>query len=170
MENKEIIETLNTLIEMIKLAREQPDAPVIAAQYTVYGMLGVAIITLLGQLVSTRLLVKSEMHKALVQISAEKESNFHTEWMRRVQDLVTELLVSTDPELAKPGENKERIISCIHNLNLLLNQHNEYHKKLDDAVTALALAVNGWQQNDSIFNLHNRVIQAAKKVIYQPII
>ncbi|CAI2302698.1 hypothetical protein CGG83_24460 [Vibrio parahaemolyticus] len=93
MENKDVIEAVNTLIEVIRVAKEQPDAAVVAAQYTVYGMLGVAFITLLGQLISTRLLVKSEMRKAIAQVSAEREAEFNIAWTKSVQELVTDLLI-----------------------------------------------------------------------------
>ncbi len=97
MENKDVTEAINTLIDVVRVVKEQPDAAVIAAQYTVYGMLGVAFITLLGQLISTRFLVKSEMRKAIVQVSAERETEFNISWNKSVQELVTELLISTDP-------------------------------------------------------------------------
>lgn len=168
VENKEVIDALNALIEIVRLAKDQPNAAVIAAQYTVYGMLGVAFITLLGQLVSTRFLVKSEMRKALVQVAAEREFEFNIEWNRRIQELVTELLVATDPELNTSDENKKRLISCVHSLNLLLNQEKKKHKDLDKAATELALTFNGWAQKETVLNLHDRLIQAARVVIYQP--
>ncbi len=168
MENKDVVEAVNTLIEVIRVAREQPDAAVVAAQYTVYGMLGVAFITLLGQLISTRLLVKSEMRKAIAQVSAEREAEFNIAWTKSVQELVTDLLIYTDPEIAQPEDCKRNIVRCAHSLNLLLNQNNPKHKELDKAATTLALNYNGWAETDTVFNLHDRVISAAREVIYQP--
>ncbi|PSV16530.1 hypothetical protein C0W59_07520 [Photobacterium kishitanii] len=168
MENKDVTEAINTLIDVVRVVKEQPDAAVIAAQYTVYGMLGVAFITLLGQLISTRFLVKSEMRKAIVQVSAERETEFNISWNKSVQELVTELLISTDPEVNQPKDCKRNVVRCVHSLNLLLNQNNPKHKALDIAVTTLAINNNGWAETDTVFNLHDRVIVAARDVIYQP--
>lgn len=168
MNNKDIVEAINTLIEVMRVAKEQPDAAVVAAQYTVFGMLGVAFITLLGQLMSTRLLVKSEMRKAIAQVSAEREAEFNIAWTKSVQELVTDLLIYTDPEITQPDDYKRNIIRCVHSLNLLLNQNNPKHKELDKAATTLALNYNGWAETDSILNLHDRVISTAREVIYQP--
>ncbi|CAH6972417.1 hypothetical protein VCHA56P521_30089 [Vibrio chagasii] len=50
----------------------------------------------------------------------------------------------------------------------MLNQNNPKHKELDKAATTLALSYNGWAQTDTVLNLHDRVISAAREVIYQP--
>ncbi|ELZ1718155.1 hypothetical protein SD909_004595 [Vibrio parahaemolyticus] len=168
MENKEILDALNSLIEIARLAKEQPDAPVLAAKYTVFGMLGVAFITLVGQLFSTRFLVKSEMRKTLVHVKAELDANFSVEWNRDIESLITDLLVATDPEVNSGVVDKERVIHCVHKLNLKLNQNYKTHSALDCAVNDLAMTVNGWEVRGPVFDLQNRVIQTAKKVIYQP--
>lgn len=144
MENKEIIDALNALIEIARLAKEQPDTPILAARYTVYGMVGVAFLTLIGQLITTRLLIKSEMRKVLTQITAEKESDLMIEWNRNIQDLVTDLLVATDPQLELEKLKKVNIIGCAHKLNLMLNLNVRSHDQLNNAINNLALNTTGW--------------------------
>ena len=168
VENKEIIDALNALIEIARLAKEQPDAPILAARYTVYGMVGVAFLTLIGQLITTRLLIKSEMRKVLTQITAEKESDLMIEWNRNIQDLVTDLLVATDPQLELEKLNKVKIIGCAHKLNLMLNLNVLSHDQLNNAINNLALNTTGWGGGNSILDLQDEVIKSTKQVIYQP--
>ncbi|EPP5682564.1 hypothetical protein ACUT7C_003621 [Vibrio cholerae] len=164
MESKEV---LDALIEIGKLLKDNPNAPVEAAKYTVYGMVSVAFITLLGQFITTHSLIKSEMRKALLQVSAEKESEFSIEWNKTVQTLVSELLIATECDI-NPEVDKAKVASCTHQLNLMLNNSNPHHAALNKVVNDLAVTANGWEVRDSIFNLHDNLLKAAKKVIYQP--
>ncbi|KAB7667808.1 hypothetical protein [Plesiomonas shigelloides] len=164
MESKEI---LDALIEISKLLKDNPNAPIEAAKYTVYGMVSVAFITLLGQLITTHRLIKSEMRKALLQVTAEKDSEFSIEWNKTVQKLVSDLLIATECDI-NPIIDKTKVASCTHQLNLMLNNSNPHHAALNNAVNDLAMTANGWEVKDTIFNLQDRLTRAAKRVIYQP--
>lgn len=164
MESKEVADLL---LELTKLMKDNPNTPILAAEYTVYGMLGVAAITLLGQFITTYILMRSEMRKVVTQTKASYMSEMNAAWNQEVKNLVADLVMAVESE-SPTGQDKVKILKCTHSLNLMLNEDIPSHKRLNSAVNELALNVNGWERSNTLFNLQAQLTEAAKEVIYQP--
>jgi len=164
------IETINIIKELFDEQSKSSSSTVIAAYLTVGGMLGVAILGAISQwFISKR--VVSEEHKRLeIQLKSEFQSKRHEKWESDILEAITELLTATDPEI-NPEINSALVTKHVNRVQLLLNDKNPLQGQVNGLVNHLALAVNGWQGNRDelpILKIHGQLLDASKKLIYQP--
>ncbi|MCS0027732.1 hypothetical protein NB572_09360, partial [Vibrio alginolyticus] len=69
MENKDIV---NAILELTKIVKSNPDSAVQAADLTVKGMVAVALITVVVQLIVTFVIVRNEHRKSHIQAKLDR--------------------------------------------------------------------------------------------------
>ena len=154
------------ILRALEYASSNPDAAVEAARLTVWGMIGVALISLAAQLFTTRLLFHKERRRQISQIDSDIKSKALFQWKESVQENVSELLAATDPEISAATE-KQQVVRSTLKIQLELDESIAEQAALNRAINKLSLAVNGWEQKTSkdIFGLQNEVLQATKDAV-----
>jgi len=135
-------------------------------------LLGLAGAVLGGavQWLVSRSTVRAETERLYEKLSAEFELQQLSAWQAQFQSVMSELLTATDPELS-PKADKHRVIPLVHRANLLLNPSLASHAKVNDLVNKLALAVNGWHDEQSmreVLAVHGALVEAARSLTYAP--
>jgi NADH dehydrogenase/NADH:ubiquinone oxidoreductase subunit G len=164
------VETLNIIKAFFEEEAKGNSGTVIAAALTVSGMFGVALLGAISQWRITKRIVDAEHKKLEVQLKSEFQAKRHEKWESDVLEAITELLTATDPEINevfKPAV----VTKHVNRVQLLLNRENALQAEVNNLVNYLALTVNGWKGNPDelpIFEIHGQLLDASKKIIYQP--
>jgi len=163
-------DTLKAILELLKTIASKSDGATTAATVTVGGMITVAILTTITQWIVTKRIITSEHNKVAMQINSEFKLKQFENWQRDFKEAMSLLLAATDPEIRNPF-NKNEIVPLVHKIQLMLNLSNPGHKRVNELVTALALTVNGWNNNydaASILITQGQLIDATKGILYLP--
>ncbi len=163
-------DTLRAIKALFEEYSSKNSGIVTAAYLTVGGMFGVAVLGALSQWLISRKVVNEEHKRLAIQLRSEFQAKRHEKWESDVLEAITNLLTVTDPEI-----NSEIIPAVVtkhvHRVQLLLNHKNPIQGEVNNLVNHLALAVNGWYGNRDelpILKIHGQLLDASKKLIYQP--
>jgi hypothetical protein len=159
-------ENIELITKLIEVLRDQPDAAVQAAKITVYGMLSVALITGLTQFIASYLLFQSELRKLRHQANTEMHVKQLIQWRESFMENISSLLTLSDPEVY-PTPDKIKFIPVVLRTQLLLDESIPEQSKVNQLVNQLALAVNGWQNNELsyILSVHGQLVDASKTAL-----
>lgn len=159
----------NTIIEMLNQLLSKPDGSIAAAQITVWGMIGVTLITCLVQWAVTRTIIRSEGERLRVQLETDFRLRQQSAWEDEFRTTIATLLEYTDPE-AYPIPEKQRVVPLILKSQLLLNLQLRSHIRINELINALGMAVNNWdnRSKNEILGMHERLLEAARSVTYSP--
>lgn len=163
-------ESLDNIQKLLMELSAKPDAAITAAYITVGGMLGVAILGAITQLLLTKFVLKSEYQKIHRQLSSEFRLRQYELWQIRFQDTMVELLKATDPE-CNSSFSPANITPLIHKAQLMLNLRDPKHARINGYVNDLGLAVNGWHgrtDRASLLRVHAALLEAAREVLFLP--
>ena len=72
-----------------------------ASTITVFGMIGVALLTSITQFIVTKIIIRSEHNRINLQLNSEFKFKQHENWQIRFQNIASELLTELDPVLNK---------------------------------------------------------------------
>lgn len=163
-------ETLNAIRALFEEYSKGDSGTVTAAYLTVGGMLGVAILGAISQWFISKKIVNEEHRRLEIQLRSEFQAKRHEKWESDILEEITELLTATDPEI-NVEINPAIVTKHVIRVQLLLNHENALQGQVNNLVNHLALAVNGWQGNKDelpILKIHGQLLDASKKLIYQP--
>ena len=131
-----------------------------------------SLIALITQLFVTNRLIRSEMYKVNHQITTQSNVSRLNEKKEKIVSLVSDLLTLTDPEI-NPKIDKLKIITCVHKIQLMLDNFNKNESILNDQVNQLVLIVNGWindQDSISLLSLMGKITDNVKQIYNDPIV
>lgn len=137
----------------------------------VVAVIGVGGVVLGGaaQWLVARATIRAETERLHRQLSGEFKLQQYSEWQRRFQEVMADLLAATDPEA---GELKQStIIPLVLRAQLMLNPELPSHAKTNGLINRLALATGGWhgeQDSQSILTIHAALLDAATATLYLP--
>jgi len=163
-------DTLNAINLLFEEYANKESSTVTAAYLTVGGMLGVAMLGAFSQWLITKKVINEEHKRLAMQLKSEFQTKRHEKWETNILEAITNLLTATDPEINSeiiPAE----VTKCVNRVQLLLNHNKPLQREVNNLVNQLALAVNGWHGNQdmaSILTIHGQLLDASKKLIYQP--
>ena len=162
MENKDIV---NAILELTKIMKSNPDSAVQAADLTVKGMVAVALITVVVQLIVTLLIVRNENRKSHLQAKLERTKELDLQWHQNVQENLVNLVTLADPDVE--SSSKEQLLKSVYSLNLLLDRNVAEQEHLNQAINKLAACYDKWHQPNQRYKLQSDVIEASKSVLYK---
>ncbi|HOF33917.1 MAG TPA: hypothetical protein PK624_09010 [Spirochaetota bacterium] len=131
-----------------------------------------SLIALITQLFVTNRIIRSEMYKVNHQIITQSNVSRLNKKKEKIVSLVSELLTLTDPEI-NPKIDKLKIITCVHKIQLMLDNFNKNESILNDQVNQLVLMVNGWindQDSISLLSLMGKITDNVKQIYNDPIV
>ena len=163
-------ETVQTLIKLLEAQLSKPDGIVVAAIITVVGMIGVGILTAVIQWVVTRRMLQDEYRRLRLQLKSEFESRQYELWQERFIDARVKLLEATDPETNKTFDSSITV-PLIHKAQLILDLRNPIHRQVNELITKLGMAVNGWEPGhnfSSISKLHGILLEKSREIVAKP--
>ena len=137
----------------------------------IVAMIGVGGVVLGGaaQWLVARATIRAETERLHRQLSGEFKLQQYSEWQRRFQDVMADLLAATDPEAG--ALEQSTIVPLVLRAQLMLNPELPSHAKTNGLINRLALATGGWhgeQDTQSILTIHAALLDAAKATLYLP--
>ncbi|OEA15007.1 hypothetical protein BBM55_16100 [Vibrio parahaemolyticus] len=162
MENKDIV---NAILELTKIVKSNPDSAVQAADLTVKGMIAVALITVIVQLVVTFVIVRNEHRKSHIQAKLDKAKELDLQWHKDVQEHLANLVTVADPDIEQ--SSKQDLLKSVYSLNLLLDRNVPEQNSLNEAINELAACYDEWHKTNQRYKLQSNVIEAGQKVLYK---
>lgn len=166
MEN-EILLSIQSLLE--KLLRKE-ESELSSSIITVFGMIGVAILTSVTQFIITKRVIVSEHERIRLQLDSEFKLKQHENWQIRFQNVASELLTELDPELNKDLNNERKSVEQIHKIQMMLNLEISSHYKLNSQVQELGLALNkktNKHTHGELLQLHSDIVDSIRAIIFQ---
>lgn len=137
----------------------------------IVAMIGVGGVLLGGaaQWLVARATIRAETERLHRQLSDEFKLQQYSEWQRRFQDVMADLLAATDREAGVLDQST--IVPLVLRAQLMLNPELPTHAKTNGLINRLALATGGWhgeQDSQSILTIHAALLDAAKATLYLP--
>lgn len=137
----------------------------------IVAMIGVGGVVLGGaaQWLVARATIRAETERLHRQLSGEFKLQQYSEWQRRFQEVMADLLAATDPEAGVLEQST--IVPLVLRAQLMLNPELPSHAKTNGLINRLALATGGWhgeQDTQSILTIHAALLGAAKATLYLP--
>ncbi|WP_146075629.1 hypothetical protein [Vibrio jasicida] len=162
MENKDVV---NAILELTKIVQNNPDSAVQAADLTVKGMVAVALITVIVQLVVTFIIVRNEHRKSHIQAKLDKAKELDLQWHKDLQEHLANLVTVADPDIEQ--SSKQDLLKSVYSLNLLLDRNVPEQNSLNEAINELAACYDEWHKPNQRYKLQSNVIEAGQKVLYK---
>jgi len=163
-------ETINLIKSLFEEYANKDGSTVTAAYITIGGMLGVAILGAISQLIITKRIVSEGHKRMLAQVNSERFARQHEKWEADIIEGITGLLKATDPEI-NPEMNHASVTGYVLRIQLLLNTNDPNQDRVNQLVNQLALTVNGWLPTEShskLLRVHDQLLEATKLLIYRP--
>ena len=162
MENKDVV---NAILELTKLVKSNPDSAVQAADLTVKGMVAVALITVIVQLIVTFVIVRNEHRKSHIQAKLDRAKELDLQWHKNVQEHLSNLVTLADPDIE--SSSKQELLKSVYSLNLLLDRNVQEQEVLNQSINKLAACYDETYQPSQRYKLQSEVIEAGQKVLYK---
>jgi hypothetical protein len=150
-----------------------------AAAITVAGMLGVAIVSAIIQVTTTRQVIGSELKKVALQLQRESHNRRFERKCDRLTEILSELIAATDPD-ASDAPNYGHAAVLINRAQILLDRQDPLESALNSSLTALGFAShdhflfhNGEPENaraaaKQVLMAQAQMVEAARAVLAAP--
>lgn len=166
MENEVLVSIQKLLEELLK----KEEVGLSSSTITVLGMIGVAILTSITQLIITKKVIFSEHERIKLQLDSEFKLRQHENWQTRFQNIASALLTELDPELNKNIDNERQSVEQIHKIQMMLNLKIPSHLKLNTQIQELGLAINNKKNiytHSALLQLHGDIVDSIREIIFQ---
>lgn len=116
------------------------DQSIVVALFALGGVLTGGLLTGYFQRANTKIIIAAEKDSLRMRLEGEADKRLLARKQDWLMEIVPELIAAADPELHVKFDYK-KVVTIIHRIQLLINQHNSAENRLNSAVSDLGFAV-----------------------------
>ena len=157
-------ESLRLLREIHAMVSSLKTPEIFVALIALAGAIIAAWLAAKFQLKNTKMLIEAESKRIIDQANLDYSRHEAEITREKLRDLISDLVVETDPEITKPL-NFRRAIQLIQQIQVRLNTSNPHHAAINDATSKIGFELRaGRIDNYTLCSLHGVLVENCRKL------